>query len=460
MRRRGADTPSTGPCGHGKIGGESYDPYATREAMADITTMLDWAMAHDAAMADRVLAAAAPGLFGLSRWPELQRACDWLLVDRARGPDWAGAVAAIAMGASMMGRVDVLALTDDALRLAEEAGDLSAVHHLRVGPSYARLNGGDLAMVRALTIDAMANGDHYPAIAASTALAEACAYVGQLDELGAVCRLAAQLADHAGFGVDNSAAGPAQAVAVTSRRPRRGRARSRSRRPAWALFAVMWAEMASCLALDRDDPILAARAAEMIDPAEVPGTAGHRDLAMWAQHVMSGDLEDAAAKAHAADTHAHTVFQRGYAVWAHAATLAAGQRWDDTWAALHHLDRRHGHHNRTSTADTRWRGGDPRPSGTRRGPHQRRRQRGPRRPPNCQRCTTATASRSMRSRPSQPSRWQLMTMPRPAACSPPPTPSGAAVATRSLHERGSQLDQCATRQGPRRPVDPRRNAHT
>ena len=49
-----------------------------------------------------------PGLFGLSRWPELHRACDWLLADRPHGPHWAGAVAAMSMPATMMGRFDVL----------------------------------------------------------------------------------------------------------------------------------------------------------------------------------------------------------------------------------------------------------------------------------------------------------------------------------------------------------------
>ena len=151
-------------------------------------TMLDWAMAHDAELADRVLAGAAPALFGLSRWTELQRALDWIVADRPRGPNWAGAIAAASMGASMIGRRDLLPLTNEALRIAEATGQTIAVLHLRVGPSYARKGHGDLSGVRALVIDAIAAGENYPALAAATSLADSLAYLGQLDELAGACR--------------------------------------------------------------------------------------------------------------------------------------------------------------------------------------------------------------------------------------------------------------------------------
>jgi predicted ATPase/class 3 adenylate cyclase/DNA-binding CsgD family transcriptional regulator len=322
-------------------GGKGYDPHAAGAAMTDIMTMLDWAMAEDAEMADRVLAAAR-GLFGLSRWAELHRACDWLLADRPHGPHWVGAVAHLSVGATMMGRHDVLAVTDEALRLAEEAGDTVTAHHLRVAPAYVRLNTGDLSVVRALVIDAMADDDKWPAWAAVTALANALAYLGQHDELSAACRVGAQvLTDmaNASFTVDDCAIGPAQAVAdhlagdldaPIGRMP--------SRRPAWEMFALMWAEMAGRVAVDRDDPVLAARAAMMIDAPEGPGSAGYHGLAVWAQRVVAGDLEGAAESADAAAAGARTAFQEGHALSVLAATLAALERWDDTSEALRRVE--------------------------------------------------------------------------------------------------------------------------
>jgi predicted ATPase/DNA-binding NarL/FixJ family response regulator len=315
-----------------------YDPHAVRAQITDITTMLDWAMADDAELADQVLAVAAPGVFGLSRWPQLQRVCDWVLADRPHGPNWAGAVAAISMGATLMGRLDVLTVTNDALRLAEEAHDTRATLHLRVGPAYARLPDGDLSMLRALVIDATAAGETYPAFAAVTALAPAFAYLGQRDELSAACRLGAQLAEVRGLSPEESGAGPARAVAdhlagdldaAIRRLP--------TRRPAWELIARTWAEMASRVAVDRDDPAVAERAASMMGAEDAPGSSANHDLARWGQLVLSGDLGGAADAASAAVAGARTAFQRGHAVCLLAATLADLERWDDTWAALHQL---------------------------------------------------------------------------------------------------------------------------
>jgi DNA-binding NarL/FixJ family response regulator len=58
---------------------------------------------------------------------------------------------------------------------------------------------------------------------------------------------------------------------------------------------------------------------------------------MWAQHVLAGDLEAAAASAEAA-AGGGTAIQRCHARCLLAATLAALGRWEDTWEALRHLD--------------------------------------------------------------------------------------------------------------------------
>ena len=278
-------------------------------------------------------------MFGLSRWPQLQRVCDWVLADRPHGPNWAGAVAAIAMGATLMGRLDVLTMTKEAVRLAEEAHDTTATLHLRVGPAYARLPDGDLSILRALVIDATAGGEPYPAFAAVTALATALAYLGQRDELTAACRLGFQLAEDGGFSAEDSAAGPAQAVADHLAgdldAPIR---RLPTRRPAWELIARMWAEMASRVAVDGDDPAVAERAASMMGAEDAPGSSANHDLAKWGQLVLSGDLDGAADAASAADVASRTAFQRGHAVCLLATTLAHLERWDDTRAALQRLD--------------------------------------------------------------------------------------------------------------------------
>jgi predicted ATPase/class 3 adenylate cyclase/DNA-binding NarL/FixJ family response regulator len=321
-------------------GGTNYDPHATRAAITDIMTMLDWAMANDAETADRVLASAR-GLFGLSRWPELNRACDWLLTDRPHGPHWAGAVALMSIPATMMGRRDLLAVTDQALRVAEEAGDRSAGHNLRTGPSYERMGQGDLSMTRALVIDAMGDEDTQPAFAAVTGLAVALAYLGQRDELGAACRVGTQLLARFAttFTADDCSIGPTQAVADHLAGDLDGPvARFPSRRPAWEIFALMWAEMGGRVAVDRDDPAFAERAAAFIDTPQGAGADGSHGLAMWAQQVMAGNLDGAVRAAQAADAGSRTPFQRGNAVSTLAATLAALARWDETWVALRHLD--------------------------------------------------------------------------------------------------------------------------
>jgi hypothetical protein len=170
-----------------------FDPAAVREALTDIMTMLDWAMIHDPDLADRLLASIAIQVFGL-RWPAAHRACDWVLTDRSRSLHWPGALGAVSVSAMLLGRTDVFTLTDEAVRLAEEAHDTSAVHHLRMGSAYACVFAGDLSPARALVIDATAAGDDFPAFGTATMIIPCLGALGQLDELNALCRLGAQLA--------------------------------------------------------------------------------------------------------------------------------------------------------------------------------------------------------------------------------------------------------------------------
>jgi DNA-binding CsgD family transcriptional regulator len=242
------------------------------------------------------------------------------------------------MGASMMGRLDVLRLTDEALRVAEAANDIKASLHLRVGPSYVRVSNGDLSMVRALVIDAIAAGENYPAFAAATGLTECLAYLGQCEELGAACRAALSTKAQA-FDLLDSAAGPARAVgdhlageldAAIERLP--------ATRSAWELMTRMWAEMAARVAVDRDDVALAERALSMMNDEDAAGSAVHRELAVWGHRVVAGDVVGAVTSAEAAGAAAQTPFQRIHAACMLAATLAFLDRWDDARAALRRVD--------------------------------------------------------------------------------------------------------------------------
>jgi predicted ATPase/class 3 adenylate cyclase/DNA-binding NarL/FixJ family response regulator len=316
-----------------------YDSHGARQVLTDIMTMLEWAMSNDATLADRVLTGTASPMFGLNRWPELHRVCDWVLADRPHDPDWAGAVGGVSMGATLMGRLDVLTLTNEALRIAEEAQDTLTVHELRVGPAYVRFNAGDLSLARALVIDATAAGHGHPAFAAVTALAGAFACLGQLDELGAACRFGAQFAAAGGFSPDDSAIGPMQAMADYLAGDLDGAVRRfPARRPAWELFARMAAGVASRVAVDRDDPAFADRAVAMIGTEDAPGSGAHRNIAIWGQRVLAGDLDGAVGEVTAAVAASGNPFQRGDALCMLASTLAALGRWDDVWTSLRDLD--------------------------------------------------------------------------------------------------------------------------
>ena len=77
------DTPSIGPFEQNIAASPRYDLVALREALTDVMAMLRWAMAREGDLAEQVLSSIAIATFGLNRWPEANRACDWLL---ARDP--------------------------------------------------------------------------------------------------------------------------------------------------------------------------------------------------------------------------------------------------------------------------------------------------------------------------------------------------------------------------------------
>src|SRR5262249_50682679 len=154
--------------------------------------VLEWAMEEDAELADRVLGAISPHAYGLGRWPDLPRACDWVLADRLRGPHWAHAVAAVALGAALVGRYDVLGIIDRAREVAQEHDDTRAIDALSVAPAYVGLAVGDLTPAREAVAAATRNGNGGSAFQAVTGLMSVLACLGQLDELTVACELGAQ----------------------------------------------------------------------------------------------------------------------------------------------------------------------------------------------------------------------------------------------------------------------------
>ncbi len=65
--------------------GDPYQPETLAAMLTDVFATIDWAMVEDSEMADRILSQISPQCFGLNHWPDLDRACAWLLADRPRG---------------------------------------------------------------------------------------------------------------------------------------------------------------------------------------------------------------------------------------------------------------------------------------------------------------------------------------------------------------------------------------
>jgi hypothetical protein len=305
--------------------------------LTDVITMLDWAMVNDAELADRVLSSSAAMIYGLGRWPELNRACDWMLVDRPRGPDWPGAVASVSMLASFIGRSDVFALTEQAMKLATRLGDTTTVRVLSVGPAIAAFARGDLAPLRALIAGANTIDADYAAYLATTCLGFPLAEFGQLEELKNTCRIGSDFVAGT-FDIMNSGVGPALVMAdylagdpnvAVEHLPRRG--------ASWEMIARQYAAVAGRIAVDRDDPAVAELAATWIGPHDTPDTAVYPLLLAWARAVLGGDLVAAAAHAATAVEATRYVPVQGRALTDLAATLAHLERWGEVGGALQRL---------------------------------------------------------------------------------------------------------------------------
>jgi predicted ATPase/DNA-binding SARP family transcriptional activator len=318
-------------------GPRHYDPAALHAMLTDVVTMLEWAMVHDAELADCVLGATAPMVYGLGRWPELHRACDWVLADRPRGRDWAAAVGSVSMLASVIGRFDVFVLTDQALQLATEVGDATTVNVLSVGPGLAAASVGDLAPLRALITAAVAIGDNYPAYLATTCIGYPLAVFGQLEELRATCRLGAETV--ANFDIMDGGLGPPVVMADHLAGELATAVERLPGRPVpWEMHRRQHAAAAGRLAIDRHDPALVERAATWIGAEDARFSAVYPLVVAWAAAVLGDDLEAAAESVTAAVDAAEFVPDRAAVFTDLAATLAALKRWDETATALEQFD--------------------------------------------------------------------------------------------------------------------------
>jgi hypothetical protein len=319
---------------------DPYEPNALEGMLTDVFTMLDWAMTHDGDMADRVLAYSSPQLFGLGRWPDLPRACDWMLADRARGPYWPAAVGAVCLAAVIVGRLDVLHLTGDALRAAQEAGDERTVQHLSVAHAYQSAALGDLQPSRALVAACVASGNGGTAFQIATGLGDPLACLGQLDELTEMTTISGDLA--AGWGLDlkDCNVGPLKCIAHHLAGDLTTPVERLPDRPvSWKLFSRYLAAMAGRVAVARDDLPLQERAAKLIDLDDTSTTDTLVQVVDWARAILTGDLDTAVRAAVAAtDKASRHVFHTGRALIDLAATLTAAQRWNDAATTLARLD--------------------------------------------------------------------------------------------------------------------------
>jgi predicted ATPase len=318
-----------------------YDPAAQAAMLTDVFTTLDWAMEEEADLADRVLEVISPQSYGLGRWPDIHRACDWMLADRERGEHWPGAVASVALGATLIGRHDVLRLIKEAFRLAQERGDARVIHRLSVGPAYAALEVGDLAPARELVAAAMANDDRTPAFQIGTGLVGVLSYLGQLEELVAMCDLTAALAARIPLDAKDSGVGPGQAAADHLAGDLRAALDSLPEQPvSWELITRMWAARGARVAVDVDDVEVVRRMEALVGPADAGGySIGLLRVIEWAAACLGGDLGAAADAIRS--VRGRTAGQRpaeADGLTLLAVTHAAQARWEDAADALEKFD--------------------------------------------------------------------------------------------------------------------------
>jgi predicted ATPase/DNA-binding SARP family transcriptional activator len=315
-----------------------YEPVTLRARLTDVFTMLDWAMTEDGDLADRVLSKISPSAFGLGRWPDLPRACDWVLADRERGPDWPGAVAGVSLASVLAGRGDLLDVVEEARRVARRHGDTYSVHRLSVSLAYAGFRTGDLTPAREVVADAVSSGDGVPAWQAVTGLISHLGNLGQLHELTAMCGLAAQLADELTLDIAHTGLGPLQAVADHLAGDLAAALQRVPRVPvSWELISRMWASAAARVAVDLGDAAVAELAGRLIGPVDMPRSEVYVHTVAWAAAVLADDLDGAARQARAAVASSAHITERAAVLADLAATFAAQRRWDDAGTTLDEL---------------------------------------------------------------------------------------------------------------------------
>jgi predicted ATPase/class 3 adenylate cyclase/DNA-binding CsgD family transcriptional regulator len=319
--------------------GPTLDFPALRDALTDIIVMLDWAMTEDPDLADRVLGATAITAYGLGRWLDLERACDFVLADRARGAHWAEAVGEVAVLAPFVNRFDVWVLTAEAMDRALANQDTSTVHLLRVGAAMAAWATGDLSPVRALIADALAAGDDHPATIAGTALISGLIGYGQLDELAATCGLVERLCANAGQTVDDTVAGAGTCAVLYLGGDLETPCRRFPNRPILSqMIARAWAMAEARVALARNDLDLARSAARRLTPDDTLITAYVPHLVEGVRASIEHDYgRAAAAMARAVDV-AAPAFVAPALLCEHAAILSTAGQHAASRAVLERLD--------------------------------------------------------------------------------------------------------------------------
>jgi predicted ATPase/DNA-binding SARP family transcriptional activator len=316
-----------------------YEPVTLACRLTDVFTMLDWAMGEDGEMADRVLSTISPHAYGLGRWPDLPRACDWVRAERERGPHWPGAVAGVSLAAALAGRDDVLEVVEQALSVARHRGDAFSVQRLSVTLAYDGFRTGDLTPAREVVAAAVSSGNSGPAWQALTGLIAPLGDLGQLHELTAMCELGVRLAAELTLDTKHTGLGPGQAVAdhlagdltaAVERLP--------SQPLSWKLISRMWAAAGARIGIDLGDAALVARAERLIGHIDTPRSKVHVHIVAWAAAVLAEDFDGAVGAARAALASTDHVTKRATVLADLAETFAAQRQWHDAGTTLEELD--------------------------------------------------------------------------------------------------------------------------
>jgi len=297
--------------------------------VGEVLAAFDWWTVDDPDQADELLAAAALTVFGLGRWTDLQRACDWLLAERHRGPAWVRAAANTSVVAALLGRVDVGEAFGAALAAGAGGDDPEVGALLEAGQAYAEIVAGRLGTARSVLDRAAANRWTVPAFLAGTGLVVVLAAHGRRSEAERVAdAVGGQGLDRESL-VTSSAVGPALCrLALLAGDPAGARQLVRTPSGSWSMMSVLWAATAAEVALATGDAYLMERARSWATVDDTPDAAALAAVVAWAAAAASGDgLAALAAARAAAGAQFHHTGVIGSA--ALVTTLVALGRWDE-----------------------------------------------------------------------------------------------------------------------------------